>query len=149
MAWLELTEGDTRPSRVRLTVNRRPLSLAGATVTLVMKPARGLIAPDLRRTCIIVDDGAAGLVDIPWQTGDLREGMSLAKFEVIDSAGLMTHVPGGADWLDVEVAEGGPAGPASPSDDTVEELVGLETAARTAADAALEARIAALEALLP
>ena len=147
MAWLEVTVGDTRPSRVRLTVNKRPLPLPDADVTLTMQPGRGLDAPGLRRVCDIFD-ADAGVVDIPWQTGDLQEGLWLAKFEVVDTTGLY-HVPGGEEWLDVWVGAGGIPGPESPSDDTVEELVAVEAATRTAADAALEARIAALEALLP
>lgn len=146
MAWLELTEGDTRPSRVRLTVNRKALDLTLSTVTLTMEPERGLDTPDLRRACIVID-GPKGIVDIPWQTGDLREGVSRAKFEVLTGSQLF-HVPAG-EWLDVIVGPGGPAGPASPSDGTVEALVDIEAQARTAADDALEARIAALEALLP
>lgn len=147
MAWLELTEGDTRPSRVRLTVNRKALDLTLSTVTLTMEPVRGLDAPDLRRACIVVD-GPKGLVDIPWRTGDLREGVSRAKFEVLTGPQLF-HVPMGDEWLDVIVGPGGPAGPASPSDGTVEALVNAEAQARATADDALAARIAALEALLP
>jgi hypothetical protein len=148
MALLELTEGDTRPSRVRLTANRRAIPLPGATVTLTMKPARGLAGSTLRRACVVVD-ADTGTLDIPWQSGDLQEGLSLAKFEVIANDGKVFHVPGGEDWLDVEVGDAGSPGPESPATDTVQALVDAEAAARVAADAALEARVAALEALLP
>lgn len=146
MAWLEVTAGDTRPSRVQLTANKRALPLVSTDVTLTMIPARGLTGTDLRRTCIIVDV-TRGIIDIPWQTGDLHEGVSLAKFEVVDAYGLY-HVPSGEEWLDVLVGPGGVLGPDSPSDNTVQQLVAAETAARIAADAALTARIAVLEALL-
>lgn len=147
MAWLEVTAGDTRPSRVQLTANKRAIPLVSTDVTLTMRPARGLDGTELRRTCAIVDV-QRGIVDIPWQPGDLQEGVSLAKFEVVDAFGVY-HVPTGEEWLDVLVGAGGVPGPDSPSDDTVEQLVAAEAAARSAADVALEARIAALEELLP
>lgn len=103
MAVLLLTEGDTRPSHVQLVANKRAIPLAGVvTVTLEMRPARGLAGAPLRRECDVVDDDR-GEVAIPWQADDLVAGLHLAKFEVVAGDGTVFHVPGGDDWLDVQV----------------------------------------------
>jgi len=82
MAAINLTAGDTRPSRMTYKVNGRAVDITGYQFTLKIGYDQAVLA----KVAAIVD-AANGIIEFPWAPADLVAGSWAAEVLVVDADG--------------------------------------------------------------
>jgi hypothetical protein len=98
MPYLQLVENDTEPTELELTAQKRPAPLGNAdTIVLTMRQASGSKVVT-RDDCAAVGDPDDGVIEIPWQAGDLSPaGIWHAQVTITDIHGIESTWPSEGD----------------------------------------------------
>jgi hypothetical protein len=100
---VEIKQGDTRPLDVTLLANRKPVPLAGSSITFQMAPQVAGIGTNIQDGAVEIVDPAQAQVRYAWQPGETdRAGVHRAEFVVTFGDGVVETFPSG-EYLEVEI----------------------------------------------